>query len=461
MNKKDNLQDAFKKAFEEHQEPLLNHQWDKIDKELSGKRSKYRLFVWGTSVVLFFVAFAGGVYYVNNPEAILLEQETIQHDSENQTKSFNKHSKFGEIAQPLNVETDNQHLKHVAKEVEESNVTAKTGKQYIANEFGKTAYKQPVVLDEISVGDKKISELVETAVRNNNNDFAQDSESKDSILQFINPNTVTAAHAKDTLVDLVDNIQKNDTVAPVVTLAPNSTVDKQRKFAFGLSGGYSHIRVNNIKFENPNNMHFDTKKVFEKGVEKTSTFYFQLLFEYKIFKNIALSINTGTQYREITAEENIEYKLNYIPFRNSDGSISPGNYIFVPDTANPTVYRNRSVKTAKLLSVPLALNYVLPFQSKNELQFHAGIVFNKLLTAKGSMFSVNDFKAVAFKETMDKKVSIGYLAGLCYYRNIHKTFWLGAGYQLQNNKLKFHTNFGSINAKASINNLQINLKYKF
>ena len=52
MNNKDNLQESFKKAFENHNEPLLNHQWERLNLDLKNQKKKSIFSFWNISIAL-------------------------------------------------------------------------------------------------------------------------------------------------------------------------------------------------------------------------------------------------------------------------------------------------------------------------------------------------------------------------------------------------------------------------
>ena len=186
--------------------------------------------------------------------------------------------------------------------------------------------------------------------------------------------------------------------------------------------------------------------------------FFNLFFDFKLIKNINLSINSGVQYRELRTQENVNYELKEIVFRNVDGSIET----YLTDTSkNPLTFTNTSIKSAKYISIPLAAYYTIPFLGKNELQLNGGIIANKLINASGTTFSINEGTNVNYKDKLSKKLTFGYIAGINYYRNIYRPIWLGIGYQIQQNQLQLSTEYGYIRSRINITNYTFNIKYKF
>lgn len=475
MNNKDNLQKAFEKAFEEHQEPLHQAQWDRLDAALDRKKSKFRFLPWLFSIIAVAVLAVSLGYWLGNAnndkdiainkthetrvaqksqlatsDIITKEQNNSSTDNKKLTtdinSEINQNKTITHNQTQLPTQTRFNDLKPRATKYTKNktvNIDNSNGNQFAGN--SSDDYNQKDKLETSEINEQSTAENSLPKINNNTKDKK---ESNEVDAKTINSDSaLSAVETKDTTINNKTKEQN-----------PPPPPHKNSWFALGLSSGISNAIYKNTEFTNPENMHKDTRQLYDDNTKETSSLFFNLFFDFKLIKNINLSINSGIQYRELKTEENVNYRLTEIAFRDTNGSI---NFYITDTSKNPLPFNNTSIKSAKYISIPLTANYTFPFLGKNELQLNGGIIANKLINASGTTFSINEGTNVNYKDKLSKKLTFGYIAGINYYRNIYKPIWLGIGYQVQQNQLQLSTEYGYIRSRINITNYTFNIKYKF
>ncbi len=470
MNNKDNLQQAFEKAFEEHQEPLHQAQWDRLDAALDKKKSKFRLLPWFFSLAIIAMAALGVGYWLGSSKQKDLSQ-TKNTISVQKTETM----------------TNNATPKAEEKEIQTEIAIPLTPLSRIKSGQAARGEQSPTKLESPQIalpshiaspltplhgrGEQRPKQLESSLLISQNNDKKQNKE--------ILNDKILSENIKENLNNLADKVETNKTNELIkdektdstlfAKKAEDSTKNKKSKtsspppnknswFAIGFSTGISQAVYKNTIFSNPENMHKDTRKLYDENTKKTSSMFINLFFDCRIIRNVNLSLNSGVQYRTLKTEENVNYVLKELPFRNTDGSI---NQYLTDTSSNPLTFKNTSTKTNTYISIPLSANYIIPFRGKNEIQLSAGIIANKLVKATGSTFSINNGAIENYSDKLNKKLNFGYLFGIGYYRNIYKPLWAGFGYQAQQNQLQLNTDYGYIRSRINITNYTFNIKYKF
>jgi hypothetical protein len=441
MNNKDNLQNAFKKAFEDHQEPLFQAQWDRLESSLANKKPKRRFFPWFIITILVSIASIGAGYWYaisqknnKNNNELISQNSTLENNStnsidlnKNNSNNLNNHNLNNE--QKLNI--DSQSKKNVKKSFQKSFEAKKDDK---LKNHKKSKKEDPIPSNSETPSNINNPEPNLPIV---DNDYYQ--------LQLIG--------LKKTKVNLKFEEFETLKTNPIV-----KNCFKTEKFAIGFSTGYSRAFYSNISFSNPNKTHVDAKSVFKEKNKNTSSIFAQLFADFSLSKRIKLSLNSGVQYWEIISKENIKYYHTNIPFRNIDGSII--GYINKQKDSSQ-VFENNSINKTNIISIPFGLSYFKPINCKSELQIKGGIIFNQSISAKGVTFAIDNTENVNFSETINKKMTLGFLTGMTYYRNINKNIWLGIGLQYQQNKMSFKELYNDVNSKLNTISISFNIKRKF
>ena len=446
MNNKDNLQNAFKKAFEEHQEPLFQAQWDRLENSLANKKSKKRIFPWIFITILVSLASIGaGYWYANSPKSNNNNNELISQNSTLENNSTNSIdlNKNNNNSNNINPQNQNNEQKQNSDNQSKKSVKNSSQKNIDEKKEHKTKKQQRKIkpIKELSAPSKP-----ETPTNPYNPEL-------NLPIVDIDFNQLQLVGLKKTKVNLIFEEFEFLKIKPIV-----KNCFKTEKFAIGFSTGYSRAFYSNISFSNPNKTHEDAETVFKAKNKNTSTIFAQFFADVSLSKKIKMSLNSGIQYWEIQSREDIKYYHTKIPFRNIDGSII--GYIN-KDKDSSQIFENKSLNKTNIISVPFGLSYFKPINCKSELQLKGGIIFNQSISAKGITFAIDNTENVNFKETINKKMTLGFLTGLTYYRNINKNIWFGLGMQYQQNKMSFKELYNDVNSKLNTISFSFNIKRKF
>lgn len=459
MNNKDNLQNAFKKAFEEHQEPLFQAQWDRLENSLANKKQKRRIIPWIFISILVSVASLGAGYWYaqskqnNKMNTELLSQNSKQNNLSTDTKELenkntinknktienNTEKNINQTQKAINTKSKNSSSKQQSKRETDAN-----------NNLNRTSNDLNNNLNSNSDGLIKNSNVNSNGSINHQNPNA--SNTQNQTIEFETLTLQRVGLRKLNIAFIFDEYE------PLKTKPIVRSCIKNEKFALGLSTGYSRAFYGNPSFSNPNKTHLEAKSVFKEKNKNTSTFFAQMFADLSLSKRIKLSLNSGVQYWEIQTRENIKYYHTNIPFRDIDGSII--SYINIgQDTAQ--VFENKSLNKTNVISIPFGLSYFKPINCKTELQIKGGIIFNQYISAKGVTFALDNTENVDFSNTINKKMTLGFITGLTYFKAIGNNVWLGAGLQYQQNKMNFKEQYNDVSSNLNTFSFSFNIKRKF
>jgi len=448
MNTKNNLQNALRNAFNDHEEPLNEAQWLRLEGAIVQKRSWRRyiplllifLLVFFTSGITYLLTMnyvlqsnhkKGGIQWVNsNPEGNFIfksENESTpfihslknDNSSSSSTKKHNNYTSFSAIRIPKN-------------------------KQYTPEETS-----QPIVLglakDTLSHSTKsdtlKLAFNTDLEINQNN-----------TMPEATNTNSV------DSAITIVGDLPLSGKA-----LKNKNEMEKEKgpktssKFAFSLSTGYSKMNVKVSNISNSEKLHKDTRQLFEESNKNHKTTFVNFGLDYNLLPGLHLGINSGIQVLKISTPVNIHYQWKDIAFREADGTIT--GYI---SNSNPLDFQSNSTNITTYIIIPLRLNYSIPINAKNEVILSAGANFSSLVGAKGKIVSINEGapEVSSLDRSKYRPFNAGFNTGMQYCTHLKKSWWLGAETQWQSNAMKYNVGNGSINNTLNGYSINLILKYK-
>lgn len=445
-----NLHNSFKKAFENHEAPLNDAQWLRLEKELGGKAKKWNYLPYLFSALII-VAILTGIFTYN-----------YIYEKENTTK-FNQQNEV--LLSTKKYKTENEQNNHntiISKQqIDENKNLSETLKNTdIVKYENKINVKSKVEVEdkvedkvEVEVGMK--GEKLDTL----KNEKKVESENEDIVKKNVSKNESIEAKPKDEEkenIEIYDNLKNNN----------DSTLDDKNedlkpktkpKYVFSISTGYSKMNVKVTSIDELSKIHKDTRKVFEMSNKNTQTIFVNLGFDCNIFKGFNIGLNTGLQYLHIKQPVNVSYRMLEIPFYDINRNIIG----YIPkDSATAEVLSTNTNNTISYIKIPLRFNYTIPFNSKSEMLITAGTNISTVLKAKGSVISINDGLVKPLNRSMFGKLNFGLLGGLQYCRQIKNQWWMGFENQWQLNPEKYINGNEKIRNRLSGYNINLILKYK-
>lgn len=513
MNKNDKLQNSFKKAFEDHQEPLHQAQWERLDRALDEKplTRKWKWFYLLGVFCLTALSFMTGYFLRSEKESKLTDVPAQMAPANDNTANTTDNTTTTPGTSANN--TAPTQTPATAKTNENNTASGQVNKTNNTNNTNTNENKKP---SQSSVSDNKQPGTGQTPKAQGNDksnqtgDVATDnkgtSPNKPATEQGSKPAVNTSGLPKDKIADKQNaddkNIVTDDSKAadkhdvittddktatpsaekdtPVIkppAIAHAEPADSMNggkkngkdkedngasgrpKFAFTFSSGVSAVKTSIVSFSNPGSMHKDTRQLFDQSNTDKSSVFVNLGFEWYPFKRLSLIFNSGLQYRQFSTHENFEYKYNEVPWRNADQSID--FYIHIHDTSGPIVFKSNNKQRISYVNVPLSLGYSFALSPKHEMGFVFGANISMISGVKGNTFSLNDVEEKPLKSLIGKKVNIGPIGGLNYTYNIYRSFWMGGELQWQRNNTTFETQYGSYRARYGANNYNLIFRYKF
>lgn len=465
MNNKDNLQESFKKAFENHNEPLLNHQWERLNLDLKNQQKKSIFSFWNIAIALGLIFLGALIGFYLNPNTtesqfsntVIKEQQSDNESADKVSKNTFKNQDVEQFHQDKAINKENNAMV--------SNNNTLDNKPTIAESLNPSKEKLNTIdqsnsIDKTILDDKlnspnKVEEALTTVQLLDNSN--SDSVNKTNRTEDEKTNTTEPKPIE--VVNKIEDSKEKDSVKTVAKVSTPKVKSKEErsKMAVFLSYGLSSIQTANNNIINAEAMHKDGEKIFQASEQGKESQVFNLGFEFYIRKNFNLIVQTGTQYRTITNTENIDYHYTDIPFRNVDGSIIG----YFRDTINPLRIASSNILKRRYVTIPVQFAYSFPIAKKHELQPSIGLNFNKLVSASGNSFSVNEGEAKSLNTIMSKKINMGMIAGLQYNYNLRNHWWVGLGAQWQQNIQNSHFGYSQIQSKINQYNCNIVLKYKF
>jgi len=469
MNNKDNLKESLKKAFESYNEPLLQHQWERLNLDLKNQKKKSHLTL-GNMVIVAVLLFLGSII------GFYFKQNTSNSQVSNTSVSKNEESNRGSKSIEVKTLAEAQHLEipnNESKKTFESKLGIKQAsseglqqnKMTYSNSDLKTINNQNETIDWFSKSLKlpvlPIIKQIEVAPELNGEEIVSIDGIEDSKADKEEAVSTIESKVLENM-DLETVVEKNEQKDSVKKSTKRSVPQPENKstrskFAVSLSYGMSNVKTASSRLENGSAMHKDGERLFNESEKGKESQVFNLGFEFYVRKNFNLIIQTGTQYREITNTEKIDYSYSDIPFREVDGTIIG----YFRDTINPLRITSSNILKRRYVTIPIQFAYNFAIAPKHELQPCLGLNVNKLLAASGNSFSVNDGEVKPLSSTLSKKINVGMIAGLQYNYNVMSHWWLGIGAQWQQNIQNSHFGYSQIKSKINQYNSNIVLKYKF
>lgn len=448
MSTKNNLQNALKNAFENYEEPLKEAQWQRLEGAIIPRKINWRFYPFMIAVLLISISSIATYYVtihlvVTKPQAQLIHNpSTIENnglvnsndlpessDSHILTKNSTKQKVSKDITSPpkgTSINYSNAEIKNSRKLTSSSKV-----KKQKAVEIQKEENLNPDNPDN--------SELLD--IKN---------ESKEDTFEEVEivAKTTEVKSEKDT-VKMNTKILVSETEEPKKYVA---------RYVLSLSTGYSVMNVKVTDIENSQQLHKDSKMLFEQSNQKLKSTFVNFGFDFKIVPGLAMGINTGLQYLQINTPVHIKYKLNEVPFWDIGKSRIIG--YLKTDSANTIELNSTVTNKTSFIIIPLKYYYTIPLNRKNEILVTAGCNFSTIINVKGESVSVNEGAIQSLNRKMYSNFNVGLIGGVQYSRNIKNAWWLGLETQIQTTKMKFNTGQGAINNNLSGYNIFLNLRYK-
>lgn len=232
--------------------------------------------------------------------------------------------------------------------------------------------------------------------------------------------------------------------------------DKTTRIVLGFTGGISLASTKIVDLTNQQYFHKDTKKVFQENNKNQTSTFFNFSFEYK-FKHLGLRFNSGMQYRSISNKINYTYRLNEVPFRNSNNAID--TYFHVPDSSALT-FDVASRQSLRFITVPIQLSYGFKLNSKYELILNAGINISAMVGAKGNTLDLASYEVTKVSSMIKQKFTFGYTGGLQISRQLYNNWWLGLEANLGTINLAYKMGYGDLKSRILNKSLSLQLRYK-
>lgn len=483
MKSNNKLNKAFKDALDGHPEPLRDAQWERLRAELDEKRQK-KPFPWiFVLAAVLMVGIAAG-YFIG-----FRSNDSINGQiSEN--KEFNSRNSSPE--NPLNEKMENEISQNPVQNVFDSllgvnqsnqldqhrseNSNARSNALNDRNTMvsdNRNDYENPLSSHNNSSNPFKTLSEPEKEISNSKDDVDSDyisdeneSDQTDSGDDGRNP-TVEPLLRNENEIGKRDSVKVSNDIAKLddkdsikknKTKEENDPDDKGKgKFVLGLCSGVTMVSTKVVGFSNEENLHKETRSVFENAFERQQSRFFNFSFEWYFSKNIGLKLNTGLQYRSVNTNVDFDYKLKEAPFRDAEGKIL--TYITLPDS-NAMTFRLQDKIGFKMVSLPIQLGYLVPITRKSEVMISGGITLSALLGTSGHTLSIDELSVKPVGEMLTRKFNVGYAGGLMYSYNIYKNWWLGLETQIQSSRMDYDMYYGVLKSRINVNSFNLNLRYK-
>ena len=443
MNSKSNLQNALKNAFENHEVPLRESQWHRLEGVLVNTKPKWRIFpffiafllVGITSIATYFLTlkFSIAPISVANETSIPLE------DGASSEASIPKR-RIQPFVNSQIVNSNHRNTQYSANQISKQ-------KKLLLKQ-GDYNSKQKVIPNNSNPSDP--IQLLADNSKSSDNTTTEDPEiSKDDV----NTNSLENS-------ELEPEKEQTDPSKPLDDPREKEKELKQNKpsrMVVSVSAGYSKMNTKIIDIENEDKLHKDTRSLFEQSNKDSKSFFFNLGMDYSLLPGLNLGLNTGIQYLRINTPVNVNYRITEVPFYNIDGTIL-GYYN--ADSANAIELKTSSENISNFVNIPLRLNYTIPLNFKNEILLTAGANFMAIVGATGKDVALNESQVKPLSKKTYSQFSTGFLGGVQYSHQLKDPWWLGVETQWSSNKLSFKTGPGSINTHLNGYRLNLILKYK-
>jgi hypothetical protein len=440
MNSKSNLQNALKNAFENHEVPLRESQWHRLEGVLVNTKPKWRIFpfiftfllIGITSIATYFLTLKFSLepkqvgIEVTLPLKTNIKNETstsLKNNTNN--KKQNNRINFKTIASHSLLNVDKKvKIKSGIKNI--PSTPEETKKSILIAENTKTLEDEDIASAENEINNLKQS----------NNDIFE----TEDVIEPLN-------------------------IKPEITNPDGDPRDKEKgtkhpkpsRMAVSASAGYSKMNIKIKDIENENKLHKDTRSLFDQCNKNSKTFFFNLGFDYSLMPGLNVGLNTGVQYLRITNPVNINYRITEVPFSNIDGTIF-GYY--TADSANAVELSTTATNTTNYINIPLRFNYTIPINFKNEILLTAGANLMAIVGANGKDIAINESQVKPLNKNVYNQFSAGFLGGIQYSHQLKDPWWLGVETQWSSNKMSFKSGPGTLNTQLNGYRLNLILKYK-
>jgi hypothetical protein len=440
MNTKNNLQSALKGAFENHQVPLNEAQWTRLEGALIKRKRKWIFpFVFSiltigffAGLILFNIINTNQINQVGNIESVNSNVTEIQSVSEKiQVNATEPHSDIKNNKTTANLYPFKNSKKRVQK--------YKTVNTNYTNEIIDDPLIAPFE-STINISGTKELAIEETAKGEYN---VEENSGKNET------NELTEAN-KDSISIPVFNAQ---------TIKEDLPIKVASKFSFSLAGGYSQMNVQVKSLENSQAMHKDSRQLFENANKNLRSEFFTFGFDWNAFPKRRIGFSTGLQYLRVASKVNINYKLTEVPFWNANHTRIDGYVTKDPNSAMELNANTTNYTT--YLIIPLKVNYTIPINVKNDIMFSAGTNITTLAGAKGQNIDIsNEPKVNSLQPSMFRKFNTGLAGGFQYSSKLNSKWWLGIDNTWQSNPMKYKIGDGNIKNKLQGYSVNLLLKYK-
>ena len=463
MNRGD---EKYRQAVRSFQEPVMPHQWERIDSEL--KESKKRFWTWKRMFFIQTVIVAGFCmgYFINSrnvgnqqtsQKSELAELQTNSNEDLNKLNLINevKRDKIGSNSVDKLSETDNISTANriIIKGNSSYNANRNTIEE-VSSVFGKTKtnslYGSPFSLGHSINSDNSRDQVSKSSKQTDVDDGKIEELSYETLL----PNK---DHNDD---KVVADVQSDDTTKKMKSIEMKELV-RQKKSRFAISLTYTkaffNLRNNNIK--NPEYLHKDAtdlKNNFEKDRKNE---LISLGFDFYLFRNLNIQMNVACQYSQISKEENTDYIYDEIPWRDTDGRIL--GYFSVNDTSRKYyTFTSNNFTSVSYFQIPIKISKQLQFAKRHEISPSIGVNFSKIVSVKGNAFSVDQMGFTPLKSLINKKYGVWPSVGIQYSFNFYRSLWLGLEYQMQKYSSEMAFGYTSVKSNYLQSNLGLTIKYK-
>ncbi len=297
MSTKNNLQDALKNAFENHEAPLKEAQWERLEGVLLSNKPKRILFPF--MFTFFLVCITAGLTYFLTLNYGMKSQNLISESKNPST--------FAPSLSNQNTNTSNSSI---------NETTLLSNKSVINNStvaFANSGLFTKVINSNID----KITKTINSATL--------DSDKNETELEKDIPNTSEVTEtpillSEQSIEPIEETIQEKE--IDLVFDANDSANDKNddnpllmpykpfSKFVLSLSAGYSNMNHKITEIENNQNLHKDSRMLFDQSNQNPNIFFINFGIDYNLFPGLNIGLNSGIQYLQINNPVNIKYKLN-------------------------------------------------------------------------------------------------------------------------------------------------------
>jgi hypothetical protein len=438
MSTKNNLQDALKKAFENHEEPLREAQWERLEGVLASKKPRNKIYMYLVNLLLIAVT-AGLTFYFtvkyNEKFVTPIGRNTSTIESKSNTQPLGNESlQATDLTKKSVIAAGTMATVPFVQKFIKPNTSKPTSTEFTPSVNSESKNTEAT---EITTGSQYSSES------NTGNDEKNISE-------------------QTVLTQKEDKFEVKDSIQPKANnkLGLNSDTDdkkhKPSKMVLSLAAGYSKLNIKVSALENANTLHKDTKMLYEQSNQNPSSFYMNLGVDFRLAKGFNLGLNSGIQYLHISTPVNLEYKVTQVPFREIDGRIIG----YVKDTVNPQTLKVKTTNTTSFIMVPVRFYYTLPINTRNEILISGGANLSAIVSAKGQNLAINENSVQKLSKKNYGTFQAGMLAGLQLSHNLKNNWWLGLDGMWQTNTLKFNTGLGAVKSNLSSYNINLVLRYK-